>query len=274
MLIKEKALNYWIDHFYGYGSWSAPIWFIAYEEGGGDLPEEVANRFDYFYKTHSSTDNRSILCDIRELYRNVSFYAEGPRANLFSNLYEYRFGSNAILHGIWKNLIAFAHGYRKEKLPDLLSYQKDSFVTISAHREALITLYPLPSPHNHAWYYSWLDLPQSSFLKSRALYEQNAYQNRIHHILSNIWEYKPEVVLMYDMNNINELKKSVQQFFPEAKFKMIKGIKQQIPQHHQANFNGTTLLITTQTPALKHNRIETGFDWNQLGKMVKQSLFT
>jgi hypothetical protein len=61
-------------------------------------------------------------------------------------------------------------------------------------------------------------------------------------------------------NNINLLKKSVQEFFPDAKFKMVKAIKQQIPQHHRADFDGTTLLITTQIPALKHNRIETGYD--------------
>jgi hypothetical protein len=81
--------------------------------------------------------------------------------------------------------------------------------------------------------------------------------------------HKPELVVMYGMNNINTLKKSIQEFFPEAKFKMIKAIKQQIPQHHRADFNGTTILITTQIPALRHNRIETGFDWLEFGKRVK-----
>ncbi|MBL7698273.1 MAG: hypothetical protein JNK79_08950 [Chitinophagaceae bacterium] len=68
------------------------------------------------------------------------------------------------------------------------------------------------------------------------------------------------------------LKKSVQEFFQDAKFRMVKGVKQQIPQHHRADFNGTTLLITTQIPALRHNRIETGFDWYEFGKLVKSEL--
>jgi hypothetical protein len=60
----------------------------------------------------------------------------------------------------------------------------------------------------------------------------------------------------------------VQDFFPDARFKMIKATKQQIPQHHLADFNGTKMLITTQIPALRHNRIETGFDWQEFGKLA------
>jgi hypothetical protein len=268
MLIQDKLLQHWINHFYGYGSWDARIWFVGYEEGGGDLPEEVAEKFNYFYSLYPSA-TEAILCDIRELYRHVAFRVEGPRAELFTNLYEYRFDVHANLHGIWKNLIAFVHGYRNENLPDLLVYQKNLFALPSRHHEALISLYPLPSTHNHAWYYSWLDLPQFPFLKSRTLYEEHVYQHRVSAILRNVRAYKPQVVLMYGMDNINGLKESVQQFFPAAKFKMVKGIKLQIPQHHRADLEGTTLLITTQTPALRHNRIETGFDWYEFAKTVK-----
>jgi len=48
MLIEEKALNHWIDNFYGYGSWQARFWFIGHEESGGDVPEEVAEKFNSF----------------------------------------------------------------------------------------------------------------------------------------------------------------------------------------------------------------------------------
>src|SRR5690606_23624360 len=106
MLIEEPRLRHWMDHFYGYGSWQAPIWFVAYEEGGGDLPEEVAERLDYFLQRYQS-EKKPILCDVRDLYRNVRFRDNGPRAQLYTNLYEYRFGDNAIQHGVWKNLIAF-----------------------------------------------------------------------------------------------------------------------------------------------------------------------
>jgi hypothetical protein len=266
MLIDDKALKYWIDNFYGYGSWQARFWFIGYEETGGDVPEEVAEKLNYFYNLQTS--DRPTLCDIRELYRRMAFRVDGPRAEKFTNLNDYRFGNYAVLHGLWKNLIAFVHGYQNEQFPDLLTYQKSSFALPAAPNEALISLYPLPA-HDHAWYYAWLDMPQFPFLKSRALFQEYVYADRMHAILKNINVCKPQVVLMYGMDNINLLKKSVQEFFHKAKFRMAKAVKQQIPQHHRADFNGTTLLITTQVPALRHNRIETGFDWYEFGKLVK-----
>jgi hypothetical protein len=267
MLIEEKALKHWIDNFYGYGSWDARFWFIGYEEGGGDLPEEVAEKINYFLRTQGSANPR--LCDVRELYKEVAFRYEGPKAELFSTLYEYRFGKNALLNGVWKNLVVFEHGYQNKDVPDPLAHQKKSFVSPSKKNEALIQLYPLPSPHNHAWYYAWLDLPQFTFLKSRALYEEHLYTVRVNTILKKISEHKPELVLMYGMNNINALKQSVLEFFDGAKFQMIKAVKLHTPQCHRADINGTTLLITTQIPALRHNRIETGFDWQEFGKTVR-----
>lgn len=266
MLIKEESLKYWIEHFYGYGSWNAKFWFIGYEEGGGDTPEEVADKLNYFFNLHSP-GNHSTLCDIRELYRQVAFKLSGPRADLFTNLFEYRFGSHAVQHGEWKNLIAFVHGYKNQALPDLLAYQTNTLALASEKSEALIRLYPLPA-HNHAWYYSWLDMPHIPYLKSRTAYQEHLYPNRLNRIFSNMREYKPEVVVMYGMNKIDSLKKTVKMHYPDIKFKMIKAVKHQIPQYHRADLPGTTLLITTQLPALRHNRIETGFDWQAFGKIV------
>src|SRR5688572_14911930 len=135
MLIDEKALKHWIDNFYGYGSWQSRMWFIGYEESGGEVPEEVAEKVDYFYKAHPFTTDGT-LCDIRELYRHVavrwdpsSRNATKDKASVLTNRYEYRFAGNAIQNGVWKNLIAFVHGYRNEELPDLLEYQKNTFAS-------------------------------------------------------------------------------------------------------------------------------------------------
>lgn len=268
MLINKDPLKHWLSHFYGYGSFSSRIWFVAHEDGGGDLPEDVAQRLNYFRDTHPAAE--PTLIDIRELYKKVSARVNGPRAELFDTLFDYRFNTKAIQHGLWKNLIAFQHGYRDKKLPDLLKYQKTTFVSPTTANEAIILLYPLPSPHNHAWYYSWLDMPEFPFLKSRAGYQDQLYQSRINGVMSSIITHKPELVLMYGMENINGLKQSVQEFFENVKFRMLKGTKLQFPQHHRADLPGTTLLITTQVPALRHNRIETGFDWYEFGKKVKQ----
>lgn len=257
MLIGEKKLKYWIDNFYGFGSWDAKFWFISLEEAGGDVPEDVADKINWF--SEHQNDPHS-LCDIRELYKNVALNLDSPKGAAFKTRFDYRFGDKAVQHGVWKNLILFVHGYEDKKLPDLLAYQKKRF----GQREALIAFYPLPSPHNHAWYYSWLDMPSLPFLKSRLLYEDHLYETRISTILSKIREHKPELVLMYGMNNINSLKESV-----GGQFKLAKAEKLVTPQYHQTNVGATKLVITTQIPALRHGRVETGFDWHQFGKLLR-----
>lgn len=268
MLIQPEPLKHWIDNFYGYGSWESKMWFISHEESGGDLPEEEAEKFNYFYNaqaTHSPS-----MCDIRALYRNVIARLDGPRAHLFSTLFDYRFGPDAVQHGLWKNLISFAHGYEGKTSPDLLQYQKESFLAPASKQEALISLYPLPT-HNHAWYYSWLELSQYPFLKSRTLFQEHVYETRMQVILGNIERYSPAVVMMYGMGNINTLKATIKEKFPAADFKMVKATKLQIPQHHIARLGNTTLVLTTQIPALRHNRIETGFDWYKLASDLASS---
>jgi hypothetical protein len=270
MLIEEQALKHWIDNFYGYGSWKSKFWFIGYEEGGGNLPEEVADKLNYFAANHPSPDEPA-LCDLRDVYRHVAFRDDGPKAEAFSNRYQYRFGANPVQNNIWKNLTAFVHGYENRELPDLLTYQRDHFAQPMRGKEALIQFYPLPSPHNHAWYYSWLEAPTMPFLKSRKRYEEELYEKRVNAIFSQIKKYKPEVALMYGMNNINSIKQSGQEIFPGASFKLVKQIKLQIPQHHIAHLAGTILIITTQIPALRHNRVETGFDWQMFGQLTKKA---
>ncbi len=268
MLIDEKKLLQWIDNFYGYGTWYARFWFIGHEEGGGEVPEEVADKINYFKQSHHNA--KGDLADIRELYQHVVFRWEGPKAGTYKNMHEYRFEKNAAQHNVWKNLVSFRHGFENKPLPEMMTYQQKNFASAAKANEALIQLYPLPGPHNHGWYYAWLEMPNLPWLKSRALYEDYLYPTRIRTILSKIAAHKPEVVLMYGMDNINTLKGSIQEFFEGVKFKMVKAVKQQIPQHHRADIGGTTLLITTQIPALRHGRVETGFDWEKFGKSVKE----
>ena len=267
MLIQEEQLRYWVDHFYGYGTWQAKVWFVSYEEGGGDHPQEVAEKFNYFFRTHSGSSN-GVLCNIRSLYKEVTLPSEEIKGQSLRTLNDYRFGDKAVLHGFWKNLIAFEFGYRREPLPDLFDYQRRRFLNDPVSSEALIQLYPLPSPHNHAWYYSWLNLPHVDFLKTRIAYEQQVYQQRVNTIINKIVKHKPDLILMYGMSNIGQLKQSFQDFFEGVQFKMVKSIKKQMPQYHRAEVNNTTLLITTQIPGLRHNRPETGFDWYAFGQSV------
>lgn len=269
MFPEEKALGHWMDYFYGYGSWQAPFWLVAYEESGGDLPGEVAEKVNYFHRVHASA-HEPTLCDIRDLYKHCSMQEETSKTGVYTTQYDYRFGSQAQLSTAWKNLAAFEHGYLGQPLPDELDYQQKSFADLSRQQEALIKLYPLPAPHSHAWYYSWLDQPRYPFLKSRALYQQHLYAIRTARIFGNIRQHRPKVVLMYGMEQVNVLKKTAGEFFPGIRFKSVKAVPQHLPSYHRAAVDGTLLLITTQIPLLRHHRVETGFDWQAFGRHIAE----
>ena len=267
MLISETNLKLWMDRFFGYGSWDSPVWLVGYEEGGGDLPEEVADKTNFF-AFHHHTAIQPTLCDVRALYRAVKYRGEGPKGKNFDTLYDYRFGDEAFLHGAWKNLIALVHGYNNELLPDLLNYQKNHF--LSSADAAMVRLYPLPSPHSHAWYYRWLVVSEElSYIRYRERYEERVYPDRMNAILTQLKRHSPKLVVMYGMNNVQRIKESFEREFAGLKFKMVKAIKLQVPQHHAAYFEGTQIVITTQVPTLRHNRVETGFDWLHFGNLIR-----
>jgi hypothetical protein len=265
-MIGSDAIAHWIENFYGYGSWQARIWFVAYEEGGGEIPEEVSDKLSYFHRVHPA--NEATLCDIRDLYQHVAAGEMGPKGKSFDSFYDYRFGQQAMPDSLWNNLIAFTHGFLGKKLSSPLAYQQQTFLSPSLKTEAMLRLYPLPSPHNHAWYYRWLGLP-IDYLKSREAYEKRFYLARMTTILAKAKQYKPRLILMYGMNNVNSLKQSVLETFPDAVFKQVKAIKLEIPQHHRIDLSGTTMVITTQVPTLRHNRAETAFNWEKFGTTLR-----
>lgn len=82
-----------------------------------------------------------------------------------------------------------------------------------------------------------------------------------------VWMKMPR--LLFNWKTWSLAEKICARVLPDAKFKMVKAIKREIPQHHRADFNGTTLVIATQIPALRHNRVETGFDWYEFRKLLK-----
>ncbi len=235
------------------------------------MPEEVADKLNHFTDTHQNV-NSPTLCDLRALYQQVRFTPERSRADVFTNLHDYRFGPKAVQRGEWKGIISCVLGYNNQHISHSeasLEYQRYSLAT-GANNEALLRLYPLPA-HSHAWYYSWLELKGMDFLKSRIAYQEHVYEARMRTILGHIHRYHPKLVVMYDMTGINTLKASIQRHFSGVKFTSINAIPGKIPQHHMAKLPkiGTTIVITTQSTGLRHNRRETGFDWHAFGSALR-----
>ncbi len=271
-LISESALGHWIENFYGYGNWEAPIWFVNHEEPSGDMPEEVADKLNYFIENYPG-DGGPTLCDLRALFKSVRYTHQRSRSDDFDTLHDYRFGHQAVQRREWQGIISLVHGFNDLPVGNAetsLHYQVHSLAS-GENNEALLRLYPLPA-HSHAWYYSWLGLKNMDFLKSRAAYQEHVYQTRMGTILEKMRIHQPKLVVMHDMTGIHTLKASVQAHFLGVKFTSVKAIPRKIPQHHIAKIPeiGTILVMTTQSTGLKHNRVETGFDWETFGRELTE----
>ena len=43
-MLNPSILNNYLESFFGYGRWSAPVWFIGIEEAGGKAKLEIEQR--------------------------------------------------------------------------------------------------------------------------------------------------------------------------------------------------------------------------------------
>jgi hypothetical protein len=106
-MLNSLALNNYMESFYGYGRWSAPIWFIGIEEAGGRMESEVEQRLDVW-----------VSRDHKELEDAPTFYpASGNRA---------WHGERPTIQATWKQLIRLLLLARGEPDDDkaIIDYQK------------------------------------------------------------------------------------------------------------------------------------------------------
>ena len=209
MLIEATAPKYWIDNFYGYGSWRRQVlvrWLWRTRRRCTRRSSRKAKlllqcaRVRYGLALRHPWIVRSSGIPVGRAASREIYQPERPPFWSRCNFTRWLEKPHRLCAWIPKRKPSWS-AHVSEKL----------ICTSSAPNGALIPLFPLPA-HNHAWYYAWLELPQFPFLKSRALYEDYIYSTRINQILKNITVYKPEVVVMCGMDNINLLQKSVQEF--------------------------------------------------------------
>src|SRR5258706_11670073 len=93
-MLDEELLQAFIEGFFGYGSWSAPIWFVGMEEEGGASAGEIALRLEAW-----SARGRKSLEDLVDYYRafGVAKYFEDRPAR------QRTYGP--LLQPTWKQLV-------------------------------------------------------------------------------------------------------------------------------------------------------------------------
>jgi len=175
--MNDKLLDQFLWGFYGYGDWTAPIWFLGMEEGGGENAAEVDRRLE-LWDSRGQPD----LLDVHDLLGavgNTDWIGEG----------------NA-LQPTWAGLIRLllsAQG--KDSGNDAVRRFQGDVWGRTGSRTCAIELFPLPSPSIRAWnYWEW---SQSPHLINRMVYQHATFSYRARRIVERIKKYSPKAVVCY-----------------------------------------------------------------------------
>lgn len=182
-MLDSTLLTPYINTFYGYGTYTAPYWFVGMEEGGGNSLDEVAERITRWHKRGQP--------ELRD-----------PRGYNFdpSTSTSPWFGPNPRAQTTWKQLIRIllvAEG-RPSSLQEIKAYQRDHMGSLDGET-CLLELLPLPSPSTWHWHYREYAslLPQ---LGTRADYMTHYAPSRAAHLKKQVSQHTPKVVVFYSFN--------------------------------------------------------------------------
>lgn len=136
--LDDKTVKAFIEGFFGYGNWAAPIWFVGMEEGGGESVAEIRRRIDAW-----SSRGQHDLEDLVEYHEAI-----GVMKHL---------GERAKLQPTWSKLVHVLLGIRGDVATPatVREYQTTNWGRRNG-ASCLIELLPLPSPGISDWIYSTL----------------------------------------------------------------------------------------------------------------------
>lgn len=172
MLDKDRLRSF-MRTFFGYGSWSAPLWFVGMEEGGGGSLDEIERRLGAWTGEE--------LEDLRRFHHalgGLQWFAEHPP-----------------IQKTWSKLVAVAlsaQGQPNDR-ESIRRHQRDELGRRDGGT-ALIELFPLPSRSIGDWIYAASGLPE---LSSREAYTRSLAESRVQAIQERIDLHKPAAVVFY-----------------------------------------------------------------------------
>lgn len=178
--LNDSAVEAFIDGFFGYGNWAAPIWFIGMEEGGGGTIAEAGRRIET-WRMRGKLD----LEDLVEYH-----YAIGITKYL---------GSRPALQPTWSKLVHLLLGMNEETATDerVRAFQANELGRRGGS-SALVELLPLPSPGIGHWIYG--DATTIPYLSSRERYRSHVVRHRIAAIRERVASYGPAAVVFLGLS--------------------------------------------------------------------------
>lgn len=165
-MLDTSLLTQHMNVLFGYGSATAPYWFIGSEEGGQITEPIVAKRLQIWEDWKKPT-----LVDLPEYYEACM----GKRKPYFSD--------PVTLQRTWSAIIWMLLGIEGNQNPTTLdaeNFQKSKLGTKDGNNR-LLELFPLPSPSTdpEEWpYHDWVDTDALTYLASRDEYERHWKKQR------------------------------------------------------------------------------------------------
>jgi hypothetical protein len=173
-MVEPELLYDWVSKFFGYGSWSAPYWFIGLEEGGVDTETDFDRRVNVW--DESGQPN---LIDLQDFHRKIG-HPEYCRID-------------APLQSTWRRLMPrlfSAKGIHATKR-GLKHYQAFELGS-SGGETALLELSPLPARAVNDRWFQRNDASSLDFIDLDELKETRRGQ-----IANRIDENQPRAVICY-----------------------------------------------------------------------------
>jgi len=195
-MLPDNLVADYCQQFFGFGSWSAKVWFIGLEEGGGWNEADVQGRLSTW-----QAGGRRSLEDAPEFYPT-------------SKCHKWH-GDDAKLQTTWKQLIRmlFIAQGKGDSDDAILKYQRKWLGAFSGET-CLAELFPLPSPNTRTWLYSeWSNLV---WLKERKTYEARTMLSRACSLKRKIEENKPKVVIFYGATRLRSWSQISGGYFEQA----------------------------------------------------------
>ena len=186
-MLESSVLEAYISNYYGYGTWQSDIWFVGMEEGGGKSLEEVQRRLESWQR------NPNNLIDNKEHHERIGlsqFFEKGTYQQTWWKLIRFKLSLEGKLIG------------NQSKDTEMIrNIQKNSWGRRNSDN-ALLDLFPLPSPGEGDWLYGTLKWTDIQYLQSRDSYRETLRGKRTQFIREKIKFHRPKVVVFYSTGYI------------------------------------------------------------------------
>jgi hypothetical protein len=173
-MVDPEILAEWNSTFFGYGSWSAPYWFIGLEEGGVDSAADFEHRVNVW-----NDSGQPDLLDLHDFHRKI-WHPEYCRID-------------AALQPTWRQLMRTLFAAKREAATDRQLRHYQAFeLGRSGGETALLELSPLPARSVNDRWFQRNDASSLDFIDLEEMKEI-----RRERLTAKMDRYQPRSVLCY-----------------------------------------------------------------------------